>query len=373
VRSSVYPLAGTAFAILAALGAGPCKEGKPPEEICKACEANPSLPGCAVALAACKGTPTTTTTTTTSSTTTQPPAPPSPVPACTIVWTNGTCKAAAEELYVGEWRDTLRKVKADRPDLFRPDPSRPPGERLIVTDVNGFFAAAVKAAQDLHLCAGTDNIQVWLRPGPSGDIDSWDPVAQPAGGTDAYLVEYPFGLKGPCTPAGTGPPPVNPPPTPSSTPGPTPSPAPSPGVACQSPTPGPLASMEVKVHVRGPNWTTVDATPKVGAREGTGCVRDKAYCAAIGFTDGRGFCPPRQEGNPQRIACDREVTGGGIAWTWNGSPITKEGEPGHVDNPEAMLHEGGWMLLVKAGRHGQARACPKVSAHCPDECGQVEL
>jgi hypothetical protein len=41
---------------------------------------------------------------------------------------------------------------------------------------------------------------------------------------------------------------------------------------------------------------TLDSTPLVGP--------DVAYCAAIGYTDGRSFCPVRPDGAPDRYACE---------------------------------------------------------------------
>jgi hypothetical protein len=36
---------------------------------------------------------------------------------------------------------------------------------------------------------------------------------------------------------------------------------------------------------------------------------DPDYCALIGFTDGRQFCPVRPEGDPQRVACETWLVG----------------------------------------------------------------
>jgi hypothetical protein len=51
-----------------------------------------------------------------------------------------------------------------------------------------------------------------------------------------------------------------------------------------------------KVHIKGPEYYTLDSTPIVG--------HDAEYCASIGYTDGRSLCPVRPEGAPDREACE---------------------------------------------------------------------
>ena len=73
------------------------------------------------------------------------------------------------------------------------------------------------------------------------------------------------------------------------------------GSGCGEPPPPPISRMKVKVHVRGENSWTLDSTPLVGP--------DAAYCAEIGFTDGRENCPVRPEGHPERIPCEAWAVG----------------------------------------------------------------
>lgn len=126
--------------------------------------------------------------------------------------------------------------------------------------------------------------------------------------------------------------------------------------------------MEAKIHVVGANFLTLDATPLVGKIEGTGCTRDWDYCREIGFTDGRGYCPPRQEGHPDRVKCDLAITGGGVLWYWNDRLVQNV-----MDGSDVHLTEGEWMLRVRKGHPGVAKVCPKVSSGCSEECGYVEL
>jgi len=65
----------------------------------------------------------------------------------------------------------------------------------------------------------------------------------------------------------------------------------------------------------------------------------------------------------ERGVCDLAVTGGGITWTWNDREI-KPSIPGIPDDHEARIELGGWMLQVKPGIAGVARACSKVASGC---------
>jgi len=102
--------------------------------------------------------------------------------------------------------------------------------------------------------------------------------------------------------------------------------------SCGDPDPGPASKIDVKIHIVGASRTILDATPLVGP--------DDAYCRAIGFTDGRRFCPPRQEGDPERASCDAALMGqaadtGRIGPTWrvNGQPcVFGNGCENHPDN-----------------------------------------
>jgi hypothetical protein len=156
-------------------------------------------------------------------------------------------------------------------------------------------------------------------------------------------------------------------PTPATSPSPSPQPspdsspspsAPPPGAeACGSPTPPPLSSINVKVHLRGGDAWILDSTPLVGP--------DAAYCAKIGFTDGRSICPVRPEGNPERSACEAYVTGraadtgrAGPTWYFGGSFCT--GRPTCENHPDNQ-----YQLVVYAG--GLYRACARSGV-----CGEVQ-
>jgi hypothetical protein len=160
-------------------------------------------------------------------------------------------------------------------------------------------------------------------------------------------------------------------PAPKATPTPEPTPTPSPGSTpdpggssegaseCGSPTPPALSVLNVKVHLRGGDAWVLDSTPLVGP--------DIAYCAKIGFTDGRSFCAVRPEGNPEREACELYVTGRaadtgrpGPTWYLGGSFCTgrASGCENHPDNQYQLLAYGG----------GQYKACGRNGV-----CGEVDV
>ena len=121
-------------------------------------------------------------------------------------------------------------------------------------------------------------------------------------------------------------------PTPTPAPGPTPTPTPEPAGPCSNPTPGPLAKIDVTIHIYGANRLILDSTPLVGP--------DAAYCLKIGFTDGRRYCPPRPEGHNERYACDGMLMGeaddtGRTGPTWfvnHKACVIENGCENHPDN-----------------------------------------
>jgi hypothetical protein len=72
--------------------------------------------------------------------------------------------------------------------------------------------------------------------------------------------------------------------------------APPIGSGCGRPYPPAVTRFGCKVHLKGSEYYTLDSTPQVGP--------DQAYCASVGFTDGRSICPIRPEGAPDREACE---------------------------------------------------------------------
>jgi hypothetical protein len=155
--------------------------------------------------------------------------------------------------------------------------------------------------------------------------------------------------------------PPAPTPSPDPNPSPTATPTPPPGGegagSCGSPLPPDLSQVNVKVHHRGSNTWVLDSTPLVGP--------DVQYCALIGFTDSRSFCPVRPEGHPERVACELYVTGRaldtgrpGPTWYREGQFCT--GQPSGCENHPENQYQ---LLVYQAGTY---RACGKNGV-----CGEV--
>ena len=90
--------------------------------------------------------------------------------------------------------------------------------------------------------------------------------------------------------------------------------APPIGSGCGRPYPPPVTRLNCKLHLRGTEFYTLDSTPIVGP--------DVAYCASIGYTDGRSLCPVRMENSADRVACEnwrvgkaKDIGRPGPTWT----------------------------------------------------------
>jgi hypothetical protein len=187
-------------------------------------------------------------------------------------------------------------------------------------------------------------------------------TADKAAASPTLTISLPvFGIPAP-SPAPTPTPKPTPTPVPAPGPTPTPDPAPgptpAPGSGCGTPTPGPLSKIDAKIHIYGANRYILDSTPLVGP--------DAAFCKLIGFTDGRRFCPPRTEGDPERQSCDGMLMGKatdtgriGPTWTINGAPCTFDrGCENHDDN----------QFSVYAYKSGFYEACAQNGV-----CGSVQV
>jgi hypothetical protein len=111
--------------------------------------------------------------------------------------------------------------------------------------------------------------------------------------------------------------------------------APPIGSGCGRPYPPVVTRFNCKIHIKSPEFYTLDSTPLVGP--------DGAYCAALGYTDGRTICPVRPEGTPDREACENWRVGkakdtGRLGPTWtkgDGSYCTGK-ESGCENHPDSQ-------------------------------------
>ena len=128
---------------------------------------------------------------------------------------------------------------------------------------------------------------------------------------------------------------------------------------CGKPYPPPLAGIAAKIHIRAPEYFTLDSTPLVGP--------DPVYCRDIGYTDGREFCPVRATHDAEREACEAWIMGnaedtGKPGPTWSRdyeywcTTFEASGCEHNPDNP--------FSLFVKLG--GKYQVC-----RGEDICGEV--
>jgi hypothetical protein len=133
--------------------------------------------------------------------------------------------------------------------------------------------------------------------------------------------------------------------------------APPAGSGCGQPYPAPIHHFNSKVHIPGGEYDLLDSTAIVGA--------DAAYCALIGYTDGRAYCPVRMEGSPERAACEtwrvgyaKDTGRSGPTWTLNGHYCT--GRDSGCDNDPYNQYA---LRAYVAGTYvmcGQNGACGQV-------------
>ncbi len=166
--------------------------------------------------------------------------------------------------------------------------------------------------------------------------------------------------------------PVAPAPQPTPTPTPqTPSDDPLPGTppgggddtstgSCGEPVPPPLSRIKVVVYSSQGDHVRLDSTPLVHGIE---------YCAEIGYTDGRAYCPVRPDGHPERLACEAARVGRatdtrrvGPTWTANGQLCEASSAPGSCTNHATNQFQ------VHAYQPGTFRACAES-----DVCGQITI
>jgi hypothetical protein len=128
---------------------------------------------------------------------------------------------------------------------------------------------------------------------------------------------------------------------------------------CFKPYPPPVTRMKVTLHFKTEPAYTLDSTPQVGP--------DVAYCAAVGYTDGRSICPVRPEGAPDREACEAWRVGKaadtgrvGPTWSYEGQSCT--GPDSGCENSPTNQYQ---VLAYKSGTY---QACAANGA-----CGSTSV
>ena len=128
------------------------------------------------------------------------------------------------------------------------------------------------------------------------------------------------------------------------------------GSGCGYPYPAPIAKMNCKLHLYGPDFYTLDSTALVG---------DAAYCAQVGFPD-RDLCPVRPEDSPERVPCETWRVGNakdtgrpGPTWTVGGQYCT--GPASGCENDPTNQY------ALRVYRSGSYQVCANSGACCTVE------
>lgn len=203
----------------------------------------------------------------------------------------------------------IDKLVQTSPGLFDRTLELNPGLKdYLILDVKGYFAGVVANLQAAGYCAEIDlfndhRIKVKNAAAFSEDYN----ISTVDLGDGSYIQKNPAAYDRACQPAAF-PLPRNPD-------------VPPPDQGCFQPYPPQISRFGIKVQLQGNQTKTLDSTPQV--------TSNGAYCAAIGYTDGRTFCPLRPEGTAQRVPCEgwrvglaKDTGRLGPTWLRDGKPCT---------------------------------------------------
>jgi hypothetical protein len=245
------------------------------------------------------------------------------------------CERGGEKL-LNVYEDALELLIQQKPEIFNLEDEAQPGTKAYrVKDKEAYMEGIVANVRARGLCAERDpddgaqeTIRMKLESDFSEDYDVLLSSGHMRRGGGAYRAtcnpsNFPVQRSEDAPPIGSG---------------------------CGRPYPPPVTRFNCKVHIKGPEYYTLDSTPIVG--------HDAEYCAAIGFTDGRSLCPIRPEGAPDRAACEAWRVGkaqdtGRPGPTWrkgDGSFCTgpESGCQNHPDNQYALWTFVGGTYTVSA-------------------------
>jgi hypothetical protein len=234
----------------------------------------------------------------------------------------------------------MDKLVNDKPELFDQRDQAGPGNYKVL-DRGAYLDGLIANLQAAGLCAQRDpddyNYEQIQLKSDNGFSENFDVVT----GT-GYMRHSAGSYLATCTPASF---PVDR------------SDLPPAGSGCGKPYPAPINRFNSKVHIPGGEYDLLDSTAIVGP--------DAAYCAVIGYTDGRDFCPVRKEGSPERIPCEtwrvgyaKDTGKPGPTWTRNGKYCTgpESGCENFADNQYGLkAYAGGTYEMC-----GQNGACGKL-------------
>jgi hypothetical protein len=213
---------------------------------------------------------------------------------------HAVCGQAGSPHLLDEVETAIDWLVQNRPQLFDKSDVASPGSDLYkVVDTEGYLDGVAQVLRVFGVCAQRDPQDLAyeriLAKGSNESSEAYDVLT-----SSGYIRRGSGSFVDLCQPASF---PIQRAPD-----------TPPPGSGCHAPYPPPVTRILCVVHLRSPEYDTLDSTPLVGP--------DTAYCAAIGFTDGRSFCPVRMPDDPERVACEtwrigtaRDTERPGPTWT----------------------------------------------------------
>jgi hypothetical protein len=219
---------------------------------------------------------------------------------------DASCARGGERM-LNVYEDALDNLIETQPAIFDLNNENAPGTKAyFVKDKEAFMTGIVRYVRGRGLCAERDpddGAQETIRMKLSSDFsENYDTLL-----SSGHMRRGMGAYRETCTPANF---PVE-----------REDDAPPIGSGCGRPYPPPVTRINCKIHTKGPEYYTLDSTPIVG--------HNAAYCASVGFTDGRSLCPVRPEGWADREACEAWRVGNaqdtgrpGPTWRRNGSFCT---------------------------------------------------
>ncbi len=251
---------------------------------------------------------------------------------------NTDCERTTSRL-LPQMEAAMELLVQNKPQIFDLQDETQPGTRAYrILDHGAYMDGLVANLQAAGLCAQRDlddaaQQQIFVK--ESNDYSEEFDVVLSSG----YMRRGNGAYRSTCTPAAF---PVD-----------RPTDAPPLGSGCYQPFPPHLYTMNCKEHVKGVDYTEMDSTP---------IVADVLYCAAIGYTDGRGQCPLRMEGAVDRVACENWRAGTakdngrpGPTWTNSKGEYCTGPESGCMNHPDSqyklrVYKTGDYTVCAQEGR-----------------------
>jgi hypothetical protein len=203
----------------------------------------------------------------------------------------------------------IAKLVQDNPGIFNKSHEGNPGSGdYEILDFKAYFAGVTANLNAAGLCAQSDifndhRIKVKNSAGFSEDYN----ISTPDLENGSFIQTGVDSFDRTCTPAAF---PLDRNPD-----------VPPPDQGCLPPYPPQISQFGEKVELKSGGIWTLDSTPQI--------TDNKPYCASIGYTDARSFCPLRPEGTAQRVPCEgwrvglaKDTGRLGPTWSRDGKPCT---------------------------------------------------